>query len=351
MIMFGILPKITDSQEIKNKMKITKKHKDFFLALDTFIKNIESIDKTFFTSILNSKQFKLDKDLMSTYYMKSLSFDSVSIILKSFLMLSKNKRRSFVSSIFWKRKVFYKETAFIDVSEIKEIDLSNFKGLKFCKKNTRDLFLIIMYIKNSFLILEENDYYFCKYIINNASKGLLSCFTIRSATLKGIEMNMGNIFKTNDYKIINKAFLTLDISTRRKEIKKYKGKSKKISKRLRLISKQCTTKDYKEIIIEAVHSEYKFKVLRNYTSSNYFNYIEDNVKLELIFDLRDIYIKSNNLLHDIKNRAGAIMIVLFKSLKRDKQILCIGTLKKMGWTDTNYFKFLNVSLTNDTSIL
>jgi hypothetical protein len=349
--MFGTLPKIIDSQEIKNKMKITKKHKDFFFALDTLIKNIESIDKTFFTSIYNSKQYKLDKNLMSIYYMKSLPFDSISIILKSFLMLSKNKRHNFVSSIFWKRKVFSKEASFVNVDEVEEIDLSNFKGLKFCKKNIKDLFLITLYIKNSFLILEANDYHFCKYIINNASIGLLSYFTLRSAILKGIEMNMENIFKTNNYKLINKAFLTLDISTRRKEIKKYKGKNKKISRRLRLLSKQCTTKDYKEIIIEAVHSIYKFEVLRNYTSSNYFNYIEDNIKLELIFDLRDIYIDKSNLLSDIKNRAETILITIFKTLKRDKQILCIGTLKKMGWTDTNYFKFLNVSLFNDTSIL
>ncbi|MDB2481691.1 hypothetical protein N9W84_00830 [bacterium] len=331
-------------------MKVTKRNKDFFYALNALIKNVESADKCFFANIYNSKEYKLDKNLMSVYYMKSLSIENMSTILKSFLMLSKKKRKDFVSSVFWKRKVFSKQSAFVEVSEMLEIELGDYKRLNFCKKNIEDLFLIILNIKSTFNIIEENDYHFCKYIINNASGGLLSLFSVNYAISKGIDMNMENIFKTNNYRVINKAFLSLDISTRRKEIGKYKGKNQRIKNRLRLLSKQYTSEDFKNLFMESIYSKYKFRVLSIYTSRNYFDYIDDKAKLDLIFDLRDICLDlgQNN---DVRNRAETIIFNLFKSLKRDGKILCIGTMKKLNVADSFCFKFLSISLFNDTSIL
>jgi hypothetical protein len=334
-------------------MKVNKSNIDFFYALNQFIKNIEKEDKDIFNRLYSGKQGELDRNLMSIYYPKILKFDEVGVFLNAFLKLSKTKRKDLISSSVWKRKVFEKIEMRFEVEDIEEINLSSYKRLSACKKHLEYLFVIMIHTRWAFICISKYDYNFCKYIVNNATRNMLAWNVLKKAIDWGIKINPKNIFQTNSYDLINTYFKSLSLDQRKKQIKNYKGRNKRIRNRLSLLSKSCSEEYFKEACFNCIESNYSFSMVNAHFRAGYFNHISQEARLEVIFDLSDKYSDKYISPKDLpySDQAKSMIRYLIATLKKEYKIFCLSVLKNMGDIDSAQSRYLLAFMSSDTSIL
>jgi hypothetical protein len=330
-------------------MKVTKRNKDFLYALNQYIKNVEKEDVTFFDRLCSGKRGILKKEIMITYHPKVLKFEEVGTMLKAFLKLSKDSRKKFVSSSVWKRKIFIGNILRIETEDVKDINLSSYKKLSACKKYLDYLIIIMLHIRWAFRRISLNDYHFCKYITNNATRNLLSPVILSKAIQWGVKINSKKIFRSNNYKLINIYFKSLTLEQRKRQIENYKGKSKLIKNRLLLLSHSCSDEAFKDVCIKAVTSITSFRVMETYFRARYFNHISQEVIVETILDISEKYIfveHSNNVCE-----AKETIKLLIERLKKEYKILCLGVLRKSGDHNSIQSRYIAAFLSSNTSIL
>jgi hypothetical protein len=330
-------------------MKVNKSNIDFFYALNQFIKNIESQDSKLLERLYLNKEALIHKNVTTTVYLKILQYEEVDVFLKAFLKLSKSKRKKFVSSNVWKTKALKGNDLRVKVEDIKEVNLSSYKRLSACKKHLDNLFVIMTHTRWAFRCIAKNDYNFCRYIVNNATKNLLSWEILEDAISWGIKINSKNIFRSNSYELINSYFKSLTLEQRKKEINNYKGKSKKIKNRLLLLNHSCPEELFKEICLEAVTSIYSMKAMWAYFRAGYFRHISQEAIVETIFDLSDNFITSKVSFYDCEARN--VIRHLVTTLRKEYRPLCLRVLRNMGEANCDESKSIVAFMSSDTSIL